>query len=118
MLQPAEYDRLLLPWLGALAGLAVAIVSFYLELQRRHPGSAPRPPEPAVEAGNGRIGVEPRLGFALTLLALGWTLRYVADRFGGGWALAGHALALAGILVLARAIMTSGSPERPRRGGR
>jgi hypothetical protein len=95
----------------------VAIVSFYLELQRRHPGSAPLPPEPEAEAGTGRFGVEPRLGFALVLLGLGWALRYVADRFGGGWALAGHALALAGIMVLARAMMAWGSPERPRRGG-
>ena len=61
------------------------------------------------------MGVEPRLGLALTLLALGWTLRYVADRFGGSWALAGHTLALAGILVLARAMMAWGGPDR--RGG-
>lgn len=90
----------------------MAIVSFYLEFQRRHARFVPRPPETGEQAGAGGTGVEPPLGFALTLLALGWTLRYVADRFGGGWALAGHALALAGILVLARAMMAWVSPGR------
>jgi hypothetical protein len=104
----------LLPWLGTLAGLALAVVCFYLEFQRRHAGSAPGSPETKAETG--RKGVEPRLWVALTLLALGWTSRYVADRFGGGWALAGHALALGGILMLARLMMSWGSPERPRRG--
>ncbi|HEU5180984.1 MAG TPA: hypothetical protein VFW45_09335 [Candidatus Polarisedimenticolia bacterium] len=113
ILQPSEYDRLLLPWLGTFAGLVLAIVCFYLEFQRRHPGSDLGSPETEVE--NCRRGVEPRLWVALTLLALGWISRYVADRFGGGWALAGHALALGGILVLARVMLSWGSPEKMRR---
>jgi hypothetical protein len=113
--QPAEIDRLLLPWLAMLSGLALGIASFYLEYRRRHP--APAASAEARGRAGAAKGIEPRLSIALGLLLLGWLLRYAADRLGGGWALAGHATALAGIAMLARAVAIRRRTDPSQQGG-